>query len=345
MKTKPFGLDIGAITMKAVWLSSEKDGYRLKSAITEVTPTKGMMSESPFDQEEMGKAIKKLVHDGKIATPYVNIALPENMVYTRVVEMPDLSDKELASAIYWEAEQQIPVSLSNITLDWSVLKRPSAPSDNRKMTVLLVGASNSLINKYQAILNISGLVINALETEVLSVIRSLVAKKDFPPSLILNIGSVSSSLSIVKNGIIIFTYSFPVGGTAISRAIASDFGFSIQQADEYKKTYGISESELGGKIGKATEPILNSVLAEVKKAISFYSEKYKNETPIQQILLSGGSAKLPGIDMFFARNVGIETVIVNPWSILAQSQQLPKEILSSGSDYTVAIGLAMRDYE
>ena len=88
--------------------------------------------------------------------------------------------------------------------------------------------------------------------------------------------------------------------------------------------------------------ILNSLVAEAKKAIAFYSQKYKDDSIIQQILLSGGTARLPGIDLFFAENLGIETVLANPWKILA-SQVVPQEIVGSSSDFTIAVGLAMRD--
>ena len=345
MKINPFGLDIGGNSMKLVWLEGRNSGFILKSAVTTPTPTKGILSESPFDQEEMAESIKKAVKEAKINTPYVNIALPENQVYTRIVEMPVLSNRELASAIYWEAEQQIPVPLNNVTLDWDVLKRPLQNETNGKMIVLLVGATTPLIDKYQNILSLAGLQINSVETEVLSVIRALAPSENFPPSLVLNLGAMSTTLAIVKEGIIVFTYTIPLGGTAISRAIASDFGFSMSQANEYKKVYGVSKEALGGKIGKATEPILASILTEVRKAISFYKEKYKNDDPIQQILLAGGTAKLPGIDIFFAEKSGIETAVANPWSVLSPNQNIPKEILANGSDYVVSVGLAMRDYE
>lgn len=344
MKYKPFGLDIGASSMKAVWIGQQKTGFQLLSALVMPTPQKGMLSESPLDQEEMAGAIKKLVTEGKITTTYVNIALPENQVYTRVLEMPVLSDKELSSAIYWEAEQYIPVPLGNLTLDWKVLQRPANGAQDTKMHVLLVGAPTSLIDKYQSILTMAGLSILAIETEILSAIRALVIGEHFPNTIIVNIGAVSTSLAIIKEKVMMFTYSTAIGGTALNRAIATDFGFSLNQAEEYKKVYGISKRVFGGKIGQATTPVLSSIVNEVKKAIALYSEKYKNTTPIAQILLCGGTAKLPGIDLFFAQNCGVETVIANPWNVLA-SQQVPKEVLDNATDYTIAVGLAIRDYE
>jgi len=345
MNKKPFGLNIGIASIKAVWLSSLKEGFLLDASIISPAPPKGMLSESPLDEEEMARAIGTAVENAKIISKFVNVALPENQVYTKVIEMPMLSDKELSSAIFWEAEQNIPVSLSSITLAWNVLKRPKKTIGNEKMHVLMVGAPTMLVNKYQKVLSMAGLHINALETELLSIIRALVLSENFPPSIIINIGSVSTSLTIVQDGIMIFTYSISTGGIAINRAISADFGLTQIQAEEYKKNYGISKEAFGGKIGKAIEPILNSILAEVKKSLVFYSEKYKNDKPIRQILLTGGSAKLLGIDLFFANNTNIETATVNPWKIVLNQKELPQEVLDNGPDYTIAVGLAMRDNE
>lgn len=344
MNKKPFGLDIGATTIKLVFLEGQKGGYIYKASLIAPSSAKGMLSESPLDEEDMAQTIRKAVNDAHIDSKYVNVALAENQVYTKALEMPVLSDRELASAIYWEAEQYIPVPLTNVTLTWNVLKRPDHPTPSDKMQILMVGAPTMLVKKYQKILLMAGLTINSMETEILSTIRSLVLGENFPPTLIISIGAVSTSFAIVRNGLMVFTYSMSIGGAAINRAIATDFGLTPVQAEEYKKVYGVSGKSLGGKIGQATEPILNSILMEAKKSLAFYTQKYKDETPIRQILLSGGTAKLPGIEIFFANNSGIETAIANPWKVLS-SQAVPKEVLDNASDYTIAVGLAMRDYE
>lgn len=344
MKNKVFGIDIGATKIKVVWLDKEKDGYKLNSVMAVPTPEKGLLSESPLDQEEMAQTLLKLLSDSSISVRAANVALPENQVYTRVIEMPVLSDKELVSAIYWEAEQYIPVSLTSVTLDYKVLRRPDPSEPNPKMDVLLIGAPTVLIDKYEKILATAGITINALETEILSAIRAIViGQGKFPSSLIVNIGALHTSFAIVKNNILVFTYSLPTGGIALSRAIAADFGFSLPQAEEYKKVYGLSDKNFEGKIGKASQPVLESILSEAKKAIVYYNGKYITD-PIKQIVITGGTAKLPGISGFFASSTSIETVIANPWKVLVP-QEIPKEILDDAPSYTVGVGLAMREYE
>lgn len=336
-----FGLDIGSSTMKAVYLQSEKNTIKFRSSIVAKTPAKGMASDASLDQEEIAQTIRQMTQDAKIPVRNVHLALSDNHVFSKVVDMPMLSDKELASAIYWEAEQHIPVPLSTINLDWKILRKgigdPKAPI----MQVLLIGAPVNLLKKYEKVFELSGINIESLEIEILSVIRCLVSTTNFPNSLIVNIGSLGTSIAIIQKGSLVFLYTIPLGGVALNRSIASEFGFSIAQAKEYKKAYGMDGNIFGGKIKVAIEPVLLTLITEIKKALSFYSDKYKEEDSIKQVILTGGTAQLPGIIPIFVSQTGIETVMANPWksqSIL----NVPTELVNSGPEYTIAIGLAIK---
>lgn len=343
MKSKSFGFDIGSDTLKAVWLDVEEENVTLLSCVALPTPPHGMVSESLLDQEEMAHTIKQMLTEGKITSTSAHIALADNQVFTKVIEMPVLSDKELFSAIKWEAEQYIPASLSTMTLDNLVLKQIQT-EQGPKMLVLLVAAPTILIQRYQRVLEMAGLHIASVETDILSIVRSALPDGESPTSFIIHIGSVTTAFAIVQQGVIIFTYSIPVGGLAIDRAIASDFGFSLNQADEYKRTYGVTQENLSGKIGKSISPILSSIVSETKKALAYYKEKYQNTLPVQQLLLSGGTTGIPGIASYFAEQCGVETSLINPFEV-KKIGQVPKEIAGNASEFGTAIGLALKEYE
>jgi len=344
MKSTAFGLDIGSTSIKVVWLNREANVISYNTSLIVAAPVQGIRSESPFDQQEMAQIINKLVIDAKITTNNVNIALPESQAFTKVIEMPVLQDKELANAIYWEAEQYIPVPLDSVTIAWSKLRVMKGALPEEKMQVLLVAAPKDLIKRYQTILDLAGLNIVSVETDILAVIRSLMTSNNTPTSLVANIGSTSTNLAILLNGMMVFNYSVPLGGAALTRAIASDFGLQPAQAEEYKQMYGLSDKNFGGKVRKAIEPILNALMTEVKKAMSFYTGKYKNDSPISQMLITGGGASLPGLAVYFAQNLGIEAVMANPWKTL-NIQQVPQQIESKGPEFAIAVGLAMKEYE
>lgn len=344
MKNDIFGLDIGVSKIKAVYLRRDKDVISYISAMSVVTPSPGIQSESPFDHQELAQVINKIVMDGKITTNKVVISLPENHIFTKVIDMPVLSEKELSSAIYWEAEEHIPAPMETMSLAWTIIKRPREMGPDKKMQVLLVAAPIQLIKRYQTILELAGLSIVAVESESLAFIRGVFRTPGSPTSIMMNIGSLSTTITIVQAGIIVFNYSIPLGGVAMTRAIASDFGLSIAQAEEYKMTYGLSDKNLSGKVATALDPIFANILIELKKASAFYNERYKSESPITQILITGAGAKLPGIDVFFVKKVGLETVIANPWKMLNISG-VPASLLPLGPDFTIACGLALKEYE
>jgi type IV pilus assembly protein PilM len=344
MKSNSFGLDIGTSSIKFVWLDREKNMLQYASAFFAPSPPVGIQSESPLDHQEMAQFIKKYMTQAKITTNNVNIALPESQVFTKVIDMPLLSDKEVSNAIYWEAEQYIPAQLDTMTLDWSILRRPFETTSTQKMQVLLVAAPLQLVKRYQSILDLAGLSLVSVETEILSVIRSLIPRTNSPTSLVMHMGSLSTSLAIIQNGIMVFNYTIPLGGIAMTRGIAADFGLSPSQAEEYKKVYGLSDKNFGGKVRKAIEPILTEIVSEVRKAMAFYNEKYKSESPISQILLTGGGAALPGIDLYLVQAISVETVIANPWKLL-NIQNVPEAVAVHGAEYSVAIGLALKEYE
>lgn len=344
MKSNSFGLDIGTSSIKVVWLDKENSNISYVTSSNIPTPIQGIQSESPFDHQEMAQIINKLVIDAKITTNDVNIAIPENHAFTKVIEMPVLSDHELSNAIYWEAEQYIPVPLESVTLAWSKLQVIKNILPEEKMQILLVAAPKEIIKRYQTILDLAGLNVVSIETEILAIIRGLIIKNNAPTSLILNIGAMSTTLGIVKNGFLVFNYSIPLGGVALTRSIASDFGLQLSQAEEYKRVYGLSDKNFGGKVRIAIEPILTALLTEIKKAITFYTEQYKSDSQISQMLITGGSASLPGLAVYFAQNLGIETVLANPWKML-NIANVPPKIETSGEEYTVAVGLALKEYE
>lgn len=339
-----FGIDIGSVMMKGVWLDKTGNGYKLKSHFKMQTPPRGMASLSPVDEEQMVQTIKTSVNEAKMGTRAVNIALPDNQVYVKVIETPSLNDVELKSAINWIAEQYIPAPLNTIMLDWQVLQRDIKTPTGMKMNVLIAGAPLALLSRYQKTIEFSGLSLMGVETEMLATIRAVLGKTTVPINMVISIGNLSSSIAIVNNGVISFIYTIPVGSSAINRAIASNFALSATQAEEYKRVYGIKDKAIGGKIRSAIEPILSSLIEEIKKGVAYYRERQQGNLTISQVTVSGGTAKMPGIDLYFVNALGLETVIANPWKSLG-IENVPEDIQDEGAEFAVSIGLAMKEDE
>lgn len=334
------GFDIGSHSIKLIELARDGDQTALIAAGSMPTPPKAMMSTIQADLESVAVAVKQLIKDTGTKSRSVNIALPESKVFTRVIEVPELSPRELSSAIKWEAEQYIPLPLDQVNVDFTVL-RDSKQTGTNKMEVLLVAAPKALIDKYLTIMEMAELTVVGAETEIIATSRA--AARSIPnvqTVMIVSLGAQTSDIAILQNGVLMFTRSVSAGGEALTRAIAQSLDFNLTQAEEYKRAYGMQKDKLEGKIITASKPILDTITSEITRAFAFYQEKYKDEH-IQTILLSGGTARLPGMVTYLAEALGVEVQLVNPWVGIGRDARF--NVLSQeGPNFCVAVGLALR---
>lgn len=328
-----FGLDIGSYSTKVAQVKREKEGLRLLAIGRAPTPPKGLESESEADLVEVATVIKKLLVDTRITTRNVVVALPESKVVTKILTLPKMKEDELLAALKFEAEAFVPFPLEEANLDFQILA-----GEEKMMKVMLVAAPKRLVDKYLKVFSLAGLTPQALETEMMALVRAVVPP-DFPPSLIVDFGARTCDLAIVEAGRIFSTRSIPTAGEAFTRTLAAALSLEEVQAEEYKKTFGLSE-ELESKIQKSLLPILEVVAAEMKKVIQFYAEEKKNG--LRKVILSGGSAGLPEMASLLARKLGLEVALADPFFKLTFEKSDFPDLAEEGAIFSVAIGLAER---
>lgn len=335
------GLDIGSHTIKLIELGKDAGGITLLAGGSVATPPKALTSTSPADYQAVAAAIRQLIKDTGARSQEVNIALPESQVFTRVIEMPQLSARELSSAIQWEAEQYIPLPLDQVNMDFTVL-RESKETGTNMMEVLLVASPKALLERYLSILELADLTILSAETEIIAASRSLArAAANVKTVLVVSLGAQTTDLAILRGGVLAFTRSISSGGEALSRALVQGLDFNPTQAEEFKKTYGLEQDKLEGKIVSAVKPIMDTIIGEMKRAVVFYQEKHKQER-IETIILSGGTAKLPGMVVYIAQSMGLEAQLANPWVGIRRDERF-RVLEGEGVTFAVAVGLALRE--
>ena len=334
------GLDIGSKSIKVVELSRDGNGFSLRSA--GAVGYSGPAIDANLNDEkamaDMANVIKKLFKDAKISSRDVSVALPETQVFTRVMQFPLLTDAEIASAVKWEAEEYIPIPVKDAVVEHRIIERLETGSPPQ-VIVLLVAALKSLVENYITICNHAGLNVVGVETELISMARSL-APVD-KPALIVDFGAHSTDIAVTKNGQLYFSRSIPTAGDAFTRAVAQSLGVNVQQAEEYKRTYGLNEQQLEGKVGRALSPIIKVVAGEIKKAVHYYQLNVKGETPTL-VVISGGSAGLPGVAPMLTNLLGIEVTIGTPFTRVKVDPDAAKGLANYAPLYSVAVGLAMR---
>ncbi len=333
------GLDIGSKTIKIVELERAANKFSLKAA--GVVGYKGNTPEHLQEKKgyaSLSEVIKKLFKDTKISSKNVVISLPEAQVFSRVISFPLLTDREIVSAVKWEAEQYIPIPLKEAIVQHKILERKENTTPP-SVSVLLVAAPRVLVEKFIKVIGMAGLNCQAAETELMSLVRSLAPPQE--TVLLLDFGARSTGLAIAKNGQLSFSRSIPTAGEAFTRAVAQSLEVNPERAEEYKRTYGLSATQLEGKVGHALDPVFRVVAEEIKKAIHFYQSEEKGGAPTS-LVLSGGSSGMLEASARLTKLLGIEVIVGNPFSKINIDASMAKSLANFAPLYAIAIGLAMR---
>jgi type IV pilus assembly protein PilM len=334
------GLDIGSKTIKMVELAKEGQGYRLSAS--GIVGYKGSLPESMHDDKEfalLAEIIKKLRKEAKITSREVAIALPETGVYTRSIKFPLLTDAEIASAVKWEAEQYIPIPIEEAIIQHQIIDRRENTSPPQ-VIVLLVAAPKEYVEKYAKLVDMAGLNLVVVETELMALIRALAPENQ--TAIIADFGARSTDIAITKNRMLVFSRTIPTAGDAYTRAISQGLGVTEQQAEEYKRAYGMSTKQLEGKVKGALDTVFRSVADEMKKAVHYYQSEEKGESPTSAII-TGGSAGMPEATSALAKYLGMEVLIGNPFAKIKVDPEAMKALTGYAPFYSTAIGLAMRE--
>jgi type IV pilus assembly protein PilM len=330
-------LDIGTYTIKAI---SGKPGKKIEvERAVEVFNPLGISV--PSDEaliQKLVELIESVITDHKFPRNDVRLSLPETVVSTNIIELPSLSEAELASAIGWQAEQHIPIPPEQLSLQYQVLHRPHKDSSaDEKMRVLLVGAHKDLIEKYVDVFLSLGIEPKLLETQILSVIRSLDIEVNEPPTLVIQMGASSTQMAMVYEGELRFVTSQMTGGQALTQALEKQINLETKQAEEYKRTYGLDPQQFEGKVRATLTPVIDILIGEVRKAMTFFANQHPGVST-QRILLSGGPTLLPGLVQYITQEIGAEVLVAAPLS-----QAIGEVPEGNHPTWTVCAGLLMRE--
>ena len=334
------GIDIGSKTIKIVELEKEGNSFKLRGS--GIVGYQGASPERAKDEKELlalANVIRKLHKDARISSKEVIIALPETQVFTRTIKFPPLTDQEIVSAVKWEAEQYIPIPISEAIVQHSIIERRenTIPPE---VAVLLVAAPRNIVEVYVKTVALAGLNVVAVETELTALARAL--SPEGQTVLLVDFGARSTDIAVVKSGQLSFTRTIPTAGEAFTRAVAQTLGVELSQAEEYKRAYGMSGSQLEGKIKGALDPVFRMVVDEMKKAIHFYQTEEKGEAP-KSVILAGGTAGMPEAISLLTKYIGMEVVIANPFAKVAVDPEVARVLMPYAPLYAVAVGLAMRE--
>ncbi len=237
------GLDIGSNSIKVAEVAPGRGGVTVRALGMAPTPPNAMENNIITDAQLLGQAVKKLLKETGIGTrSSVSSVSGQAALVVRVIEVPKMSDAELAETMRWEVERHVPFAANEVIMDFQPIVRADTPPDAQNMEVLLAVAQQDMVDRHVEMLFAAGLTPSAIDVEPLAAARSFIELGPDPLAqktiAIVNIGASNTDIGIFRDGILAFPRTLPLAGDQITRALMANMGLTDEQAEDLKRTHG-----------------------------------------------------------------------------------------------------------
>lgn len=336
------GVDIGSYSTKIVGYSHKHNC--IQKSVIEPTPEKLIDSNTVVDKEGLGDFINScavILDSSKDISVVTGVS--GSGVITKKIEMPHEDESSIQEYLPLEAEQYLPYDISDVELDYEILKGLPLKTDN-STSILLVAVLKTLLGDYEEAFSHSILQCKIIDANVFALFNifeknyDLQANKNY---LLLDIGFKGSNLVAVVNKQAVFTRYMPAGGDFYTKKIENSMGLSYEEAEELKKT--LTQDASSSQAQDLLDEVQNSInplfCEEVSSIHNFYANFFP-DNPISDIYITGGGSQIPYLTEALESHFKAKTEILNPFASIKLGSDLEGQNLKAF--LAVSSGLALR---
>lgn len=340
------GIDIGSHAVKAVLLSQGNDGYILENYAIEPMPRGAIIDREIQDIEAVGKVIAKVRKEIDASVKQSAAAVSGQTVITKVIYMDvALSDEELAGQIEIEADSLIPYPLDEVSLDFE--KLAINESDPSKINVLLSAARTESIEARVAALESGGFQTKVVDVESYAISRTYdLCLSQLPDDAenklvaMVDLGATMTLFSATNANEHVYSRDQLFGGEQYTRSIVSYYNQAFEEA-EASKVKGDLPPNYRFEV---LAPFHTILVQQIRRAIQMFLTSSGYEK-VDYLIISGGTALVEGVQELLTEELGIFTVLANPFSGMDIADGIDEsELQSVAPQLMVASGLALRSF-
>ena len=308
------------------------------------------------DPEALAEALKLFFAEHKLPKRGVRLGIANNRIGVRTFEVTGIEDpKQLANAIRFRAQEVLPIPLEEAVLDYQVLSEGVTEDGKPLRRVLLVVAYRELVDRYVYACRKAGLQIVGIDLEAFALLRAVaephdpVAGSERGALVAVSVGHDRSTFAVSDGRVCEFTRVLEWGGWALNISIARALDMSPSEVETLKRSLsfagpeelpeGFTEDQLA-TAREAARRQLQTFARELVSSLQFYQNQ-PGSLGIGEIVLTGGTAHLPGLGAELERLIGVPVRVVDPFNRVKVSKKV-REREQVGS-LAVAVGLGIED--
>lgn len=341
------GLDISTSSAKLVELSQDANGEFVVERFASEPFEKGWITDGQIEKfDEVADAVKRVVSKSGTRTKNVVMAMPQSAVITKKIVLPaGLREEELELQVETEANQYIPFSLDEVSLDFCVIG-PSAQSVG-DVDVMIAASRKEKVQDRQGLAEAAGLKPVVLDIEshasrlaMWRIVQALPNEGVDALVALFEIGADTTSLKVLQNEELLYDRDQAFGGSQLTHLISRQYGFSFEEA-EAKKLASDLPDDYDSTI---LAPYVDGMSQEIGRALQYFFTSTPHHK-VHYVMLSGGTATLPGLKERVTELTGFASMVVNPFENMKLGSAVREsKMRKEASSYLTACGLAMRRF-
>ncbi len=343
-----FGLDISSSSVKMLEIvDAGKGAYRVDRYAIEPLAREAVVDGNINNLEAVAESVKRAYKRLGTRTKHVAMAVPTGAVITKkIIVQSTLREEELEMQVETEANQYIPFALDEVNLDFQVAGPSASGSDEQE--VLIAATRKEKVEDRVAVAESAGLKALVMDVESYAqqaalslVVQQLPGGGRDQNIAVVDIGANVMNVSVLRNEQSVYTREQAFGGNQLTQDIVSRYGMSPDEAENAKRTGGLPddfETEV-------LRPFMENLSMEVQRALQFFFTSTQFSA-VDQILLAGGSAVVPGLDEAVNTRTQVPTMVANPFAAMQTSSRIQlKRLMTDAPSLIVACGLAIRRFD
>jgi type IV pilus assembly protein PilM len=281
----------------------------------------------------------------------VRLGVATNRIGVRAFEVAGIDDDaQLANAVRFRAHEAVGIPLDQAVLDYKVLSESVDGAGKRSRRILVVAAYRESIDRYTEAFREAGIELAGIDLEAFGLLRAVTPPAQSPEGVeaavvAVTIGHERTTLAISDGAVCDFTRVLEWGGSTLTGAIERRLNISAAEASELKLGLSLDASASFDGIDhrddharEAVQRELQTLARELVASLQFYQGQ-PGSLAIGEILLSGGTSRMPGLPEELERLTRVKVRRADP---LARAKVA--DSVTTGGDLAslaVAIGLGV----
>ena len=346
--TPLIGVDISSASVKMVELSGDAEGgYRLDGYSIVPLAKDSVVDGNIAGLEQVGSAVERAWKLLGTREKRAAMALPAAAVISKkVIMQAGLREEDMEMQVEAEANQYIPFTLDEVNIDFQVLgPSPSSPED---VEVLIAASRKDKIEDRVVVAEEAGLKVAIMDVETYATEAAYaLACNQLPNSgreqtvMIIDIGAVMMHINVLHDNQSVYFREQSFGGDHLTQEIQRRFGLSAEDAEIAKRKGGLPDSYSV----EVLQPFIQSLALEVARALQFFTSSTQYNR-VDHIMLAGGCAAIPGVDLAVAERTQVNPVIANPFVNMTIPSRIKQQALTADApSLMIACGLALRRFD